>query len=728
MPPPGARDAARSPRAGRHGGHHDGDGRRHCGRDGAPPGVAEAPAEPASALGGRRSSWEGFSAAAGSRDDGRDRGDSVDVGGGRDRLDDGRGGRGQRERDDAGGGRDQRDRDDWGGRDRLDDGRGGRGQRERDDAGGRRDQRDRDDRGGRNRLDGGRGGRGQRERDDAGGGRDQRDRDDWGGRDRLDDGRGGRGQRDPVEGWYRRDRDDRGGKDRRDDGRGGRGQRDRDDDYGSRDRLDDRCEREWQDCGGARGRRDQQDAGGLRDDRRSPAGAVGAGAGARGGGPRSPWEGRGVGGGSNLAALCSPDGPRGGQDLASTPPPRGWASDAMPPARAAGLALGARRAGASPVRGASPLSGAMGYRSASEVSLGEPDPGSLVWQGPLLQERPRVVGTAGFLAELEQVLMLVEQQSLQMVRETQADIEEVQHDVLTLLEGLQAMRAARELSEEKNQRRERAIEGRRQAVVAETIGAREELEAKLRELWQHQVGALQQVYHDQPAGILGAEGVQRVGQQVRQIREELEAERHARQGRSEGLLSSLEAELRGAREAMLAHSRQRFETEAKGVQLAEDVRAEIRELLRHEVAEREAVQDKLLSLLEDVTARSEHYAPAPEGAATRADGTHVEGRTQARARPRRRRGFLRQGAARASAERAPPPPWWGACACRRRCRRGRWAPRLPSLAGRACASAALVVPRLSSPEGGVVAGETRRACMEKGCIAGGSNNHSPTAP
>jgi len=272
----------------------------------------------------------------------------------------------------------------------------------------------------------------------------------------------------------------------------------------------------------------------------------------------------------------------------------------------------------------------MGYRSASEVSLGEPDPGSLVWQGPLLQERPRVVGTAGFLAELEQVLMLVEQQSLQMVRETQADIEEVQHDVLTLLEGLQAMRAARELSEEKNQRRERAIEGRRQAVVAETIGAREELEAKLRELWQHQVGALQQVYHDQPAGILGAEGVQRVGQQVRQIREELEAERHARQGRSEGLLSSLEAELRGAREAMLAHSRQRFETEAKGVQLAEDVRAEIRELLRHEVAEREAVQDKLLSLLEDVTARSEHYAPAPEGAATRADGTHVEGRTQTR--------------------------------------------------------------------------------------------------
>ncbi|CAK0790459.1 unnamed protein product [Prorocentrum cordatum] len=80
---------------------------------------------------------------------------------------------------------------------------------------------------------------------------------------------------------------------------------------------------------------------------------------------------------------------------------------------------------------------------------------------------------------------------------------------------------------------------------------------------------------------------------------------HPRQN-SEHLLAGLDVEIRKARETLQASQRQRFQTEGENMRLVEDISAELEGLLRQENSQREAVQGKLLSLLEEICSRIEN--------------------------------------------------------------------------------------------------------------------------
>jgi hypothetical protein len=235
-----------------------------------------------------------------------------------------------------------------------------------------------------------------------------------------------------------------------------------------------------------------------------------------------------------------------------------------------------------------------------------------VSQGPLLPTRSRIVGTAGFFAELDQVLDLVEQQSWQTVKETREEIEVIRRQVQKLLQDLQEMRGQRDVDEEKTGCQERVMVERMQTTVTMVIEKRAEMEAKLGDLTELQVGALQDVFYATTGSRALYDITTEAGEELQQLRARLEAERRERQGRSEKLMADLDSDVRRSILDLQAQSRQRFEIEAEVMRSIEDIRAKIGELLRQEVGEREAVHEKLLSLLEDITIRTEHYAPPPQ--------------------------------------------------------------------------------------------------------------------
>merc|ERR1712232_736817 len=85
----------------------------------------------------------------------------------------------------------------------------------------------------------------------------------------------------------------------------------------------------------------------------------------------------------------------------------------------------------------------------------------------------------------------------------------------------------------------------------------------------------------------------------------LEEQRVARVESGERIAASLEAEFQKLQEAVAAEEKLRFEAEGTMLGMVEDVRSRMLGEIKQERVEREAVQSKLLGLLEDTCNRIE---------------------------------------------------------------------------------------------------------------------------
>merc|ERR1719221_1873674 len=88
-----------------------------------------------------------------------------------------------------------------------------------------------------------------------------------------------------------------------------------------------------------------------------------------------------------------------------------------------------------------------------------------------------------------------------------------------------------------------------------------------------------------------------MGDEVRRLGAILEEQRGARIAYGERIAGTLEGEFQKVHEAIVAEQKLRFEAEGTMLHMVEDVCQRIRDEVRQERAQREAVQGKLLGLL-----------------------------------------------------------------------------------------------------------------------------------
>lgn len=185
-----------------------------------------------------------------------------------------------------------------------------------------------------------------------------------------------------------------------------------------------------------------------------------------------------------------------------------------------------------------------------------------------------------------------------------------------LLEGLQAMRVAREIHDERRSKEIRMIENNLQLDLQNSRQARKEIEGRAEDIASARITEL----HDEMRRErLSSQTVQEdytreIGEEVRRLTSILEEQRSCRSEYGDRIVASLEAEFQKVQEAVVAEQKLRFEAEGMMLRMVEDVCSRMRGEIQQERSDREAVQGKLLGLLEDTCNRIEgsfHGDPGP---------------------------------------------------------------------------------------------------------------------
>lgn len=209
--------------------------------------------------------------------------------------------------------------------------------------------------------------------------------------------------------------------------------------------------------------------------------------------------------------------------------------------------------------------------------------------------------------ELEQMVNLLDQRVTQVTQAETARIRLLSDQTQRLLEGLQAMRVAREIHEERRLKELRLVESNAHLDVGRAATDRRELEARVDELGSRALAdALEDFRRDE----------RRREQQRKEVTRELEdgtarlagmleEQRASRVEYGERVAESLEGQLRKVEEALVAEQRLRCDAEESMGRMVEDVRHKMSLEIQHERSQREAVQGKLLGLLEETCNRIE---------------------------------------------------------------------------------------------------------------------------
>eukprot|EP00933_Yihiella_yeosuensis_P062501 TRINITY_DN6545_c0_g1_i1.p1 TRINITY_DN6545_c0_g1~~TRINITY_DN6545_c0_g1_i1.p1 ORF type:complete len:321 (+),score=73.38 TRINITY_DN6545_c0_g1_i1:96-1058(+) len=209
--------------------------------------------------------------------------------------------------------------------------------------------------------------------------------------------------------------------------------------------------------------------------------------------------------------------------------------------------------------------------------------------------------------EVEKMVNVLEQRVMHFSEAETARMRMLTDHAQRLAEGIQAMRAAREIQDEQRQKELKVVEGHlmmdidkvakvRQEIARNCEAAGESHLAEAREELQKEQSRREAV-HDQYA--------QEVGEEVRRLDVLLEEQRSARLEYGERIVGSLEGEFQKVHDAIVAEQKQRFEAEGTMLRMVEDVCTRVRSEIQQERDQRQAVQGKLLGLLEETTSRIE---------------------------------------------------------------------------------------------------------------------------
>lgn len=184
-----------------------------------------------------------------------------------------------------------------------------------------------------------------------------------------------------------------------------------------------------------------------------------------------------------------------------------------------------------------------------------------------------------------------------------------------LVEGLQAMRVAREIHEERRLKEIRMMENNLQLDLQSARQARKEIECRAEDLASNRLSELgdelrrERLAHES----VQEEYTREIGEEVRRLTAILEDQHRTRTEYGDRIVTSLEGEFGKVQQSILDEERRRYEAEGTMLRMVEDMCSGMRGEIQQERTEREAVQAKLLTLLEDTCNRIEtsFSSPAP---------------------------------------------------------------------------------------------------------------------
>lgn len=224
-----------------------------------------------------------------------------------------------------------------------------------------------------------------------------------------------------------------------------------------------------------------------------------------------------------------------------------------------------------------------------------------------LKSTPASSGSRALPCEVEQMVAMLDQRVTHATQAEEARLRMLSDQTQRLVEGLQAMRVAREIHEERRLKEIRMMENNLQLDLQSARQARKEIECRAEDLASSR---LEELGNEMRRERLAHESVQEeytreIGEEVRRLTAILEDQHKTRTEYGDRIVSSLEAEFGKVQQAILDEERQRYEAEGTMLRMVEDMCSGMRGEIQQERDEREAVQAKLLTLLEDTCHRIE---------------------------------------------------------------------------------------------------------------------------
>eukprot|EP00929_Paragymnodinium_shiwhaense_P016376 TRINITY_DN124690_c0_g1_i1.p1 TRINITY_DN124690_c0_g1~~TRINITY_DN124690_c0_g1_i1.p1 ORF type:complete len:291 (+),score=93.99 TRINITY_DN124690_c0_g1_i1:72-944(+) len=210
-------------------------------------------------------------------------------------------------------------------------------------------------------------------------------------------------------------------------------------------------------------------------------------------------------------------------------------------------------------------------------------------------------------AEMEQMVGAIDQRVTHVAQAEDARVRMLADQAQRLHEGLQAMRVAREIHEERRSKEVRMIESNVMLDLNNARQARADIEQRSEVIAQQRVEEhRQELLRQRQQHQEGVDNFTReLGDELRRISAILDEQRASRLEYGERIAQSLEVEFQKVNEAVLAEQGLRYEAEGTMLRMVEDVCSRLRGEISQERLEREAVQAKLLGLLEDTCNRIE---------------------------------------------------------------------------------------------------------------------------
>lgn len=208
---------------------------------------------------------------------------------------------------------------------------------------------------------------------------------------------------------------------------------------------------------------------------------------------------------------------------------------------------------------------------------------------------------------MEQMVSMLDQRVTHVTQADRARLRMLVDQTQRLLEGLQAMRVAREIHDERRLKELRIAETNALLDLSKAAQEREEMEARAEEVAAAVVAEQREEIRRDFArrDAVHEDYAREIGDEVKRLAVILEEQRSTRIEYCERIVQSLEAEFQKVHEAIVAEQKLRFEAEGTMLRMVEDFCTRIRGEIRQERSQREAVQGKLLGLLEDTCNRIE---------------------------------------------------------------------------------------------------------------------------
>ncbi|CAK9010308.1 unnamed protein product [Durusdinium trenchii] len=212
-----------------------------------------------------------------------------------------------------------------------------------------------------------------------------------------------------------------------------------------------------------------------------------------------------------------------------------------------------------------------------------------------------------FPAEIEKQIASLEQRVAQMTEGDSTRMRVLLEQTTCLEEGLQAIRVAREIHDERRRKELQMVQGSFDTDLKKAVSERIQLESSLQEKGKAMLEDCRAdlVKESAHKGSVQDEHVREIGEEVQRLHALLEKQHLSRVEQGEQILLKLESNFQQLQHDLETEQKLRFEAEGMMLRMVEDVCGRLHGEIQQERQKREAVQSKLLGLLEDTCTQIE---------------------------------------------------------------------------------------------------------------------------